>query len=113
MKWDQASAQDTLDCDQVAIGEEMYALCRELFPICRSITGHGVRKTLRIIQRLLPELIIREVPSGTSCFDWIVPPEWNIHDAYVIDPTGRKIVDFKASNLHVVGYSVPIEREMT
>ena len=98
--------------DLTAAGEEMHALCRELFPICRSITGNGVRQTLRTIHRFLPELAVHEGPSGTQCFDWQVPPEWNIRDAYVIDPNGRKIINFNVSNLHVVGYSVPVDREI-
>jgi aminopeptidase-like protein len=91
-------------------GSRAYALARELFPICRSITGPGVRKTLEIIARELPELCIHEVPSGTKCFDWTVPPEWSICDAFIETETGQKIVDFKSSNLHVVGYSAPIDR---
>jgi len=92
-----------------APGQAMHDLATELFPICRSITGNGVRQTLAIIKRELPELQIFEVPSGTRCFDWVIPNEWNIRDAYIIDPNGEKIVDFKQSNLHVVGYSVPID----
>ncbi len=88
----------------------MHDLCRELFPICRSITGDGVRETLAILKKHVPDICIYEVPSGTSCFDWVVPKEWNIRDAYVIDPGGRKIIDFKESNLHVLGYSIPVER---
>ena len=91
------------------IGEEMYSLACELFPICRSITGDGVRKTLKRIKSELPELKILEVPSGTKCFDWTVPLEWNIKDAYIIGPDGDKIIDFKASNLHIVGYSIPVD----
>ena len=91
------------------IGEELYSLACELFPICRSITGDGVRKTLKRIKSELPELKILEVPSGTKCFDWTVPLEWNIKDAYIIGPDGDKIIDFKASNLHIVGYSIPVD----
>jgi aminopeptidase-like protein len=87
-------------------GHEMHTLIARLFPICRSITGDGVRTTLRILQEYLP-LEVREVPSGTRVFDWIVPDEWNIRDAYVIDPIGNKIIDFNKSNLHVLGYSEP------
>lgn len=94
-------------------GEDMYQLCEQLFPICRSITGNGVRQTLQILQKQVPELKIFEVPTGTQAFDWVVPEEWNINDAYIIDPNGNKIVDFKKSNLHVVGYSVPIKKTMT
>lgn len=94
------------------VGSYMYDLCRELFPICRSLTGDGVRQSLEILKRHLPELDINSVPSGTECFDWVVPPEWNIRDAYIIDPDGKKIVDFKQSNLHVVGYSTPVDQFM-
>jgi aminopeptidase-like protein len=95
-----------------AAGEEMYALITELYPICRSITGNGVRETLQILQRELP-LDVHEVTSGTTVFDWTVPREWNIRDAYVQDAAGRRIIDFRRSNLHVVGYSVPVRARMT
>ena len=94
-------------------GQAMHDLAAELFPICRSITGEGFRQSLKILQRELPGLNAFEVPSGTQCFDWQVPREWNIRDAYIIDPEGRKIVDFKVCNLHVVGYSLPIDQVMT
>jgi len=85
----------------------------ELFPICRSITGNGVRKTLKIIKKNFSELKIYEIPSGTKVFDWNVPPEWNIDDAYVIDKNNKKIIDFKKNNLHLVGYSTPINKILT
>ncbi|MBT4764484.1 DUF4910 domain-containing protein [bacterium] len=91
-------------------GKQMHDLCRELFPICRSITGNGLRESLMILKRYVPDLKIFEVPTGTKCFDWEVPKEWNINDAYIVTPDGDKICDFKKSNLHVVGYSVPIDR---
>lgn len=91
-------------------GNDMYALAEELFPICRSITGNGVRETLNIIKREIPELQIHEVPSGTEVFDWMVPKEWNIKDAWVKDFTGKKIIDFRKSNLHVMGYSLPVSK---
>ena len=91
------------------IGQLIHELATELFLICRSLTGDGVRETLKIIQHELPELQIHEVESGTKAYDWVVPQEWNIRDAYILDPDGIKIVDFKCSNLHVVGYSIPID----
>lgn len=90
----------------------MHALCRALWPICRSITGAGFRQSLAMLARDLPGLTVTEVPTGTTCFDWTVPPEWNIRAASVIDPDGRKIIDFRDSNLHVVGYSVPVDRTL-
>ena len=92
-------------------GDAMYALMEELYPICRSITGAGLRQTLEILGRRIP-LQIREVPSGTQVFDWTIPKEWNIRDAYITDPSGRRVVDFRDSNLHVVNYSVPVDAEM-
>jgi len=88
------------------IGRQIHQLMAELFPICRSITGEGFRQTLRILQRHLP-LEIHEVPSGTRVFDWTVPREWNIRDAYVKNARGEKIIDFQESNLHILNYSVP------
>lgn len=93
-------------------GEQMYELMSELFPICRSITGNGVRETLKIIQKHIP-LNIQEIPTGTSVFDWMIPKEWNIHDAYVINPSGKKIIDFKKSNIHILNYSIPIRKKIS
>jgi len=94
------------------LGHEMYSLIEELYPICRSITGDGFRNTLRRLQRFIP-LTMHEVPSGTQVFDWTVPKEWNIRDAYVKDPHGNKVIDFQRSNLHVVNYSVPVRQRMS
>ena len=90
----------------------MYRVIRELYPLCRSITGNGVRETLRIIKKQIP-LQIHEIPTGTQVFDWTVPREWNISDAYVKDSRGDRVIDFQTCNLHVVNYSVPIKRRMS
>jgi aminopeptidase-like protein len=94
------------------LGREMHRLIGELYPICRSITGDGVRQTLRIVQRHIP-LTLHEVPTGTPVFDWTVPPEWNIRDAYVKNSRGERVIDFHASNLHVVNYSRPVRATMS
>lgn len=93
-------------------GDYMYSLAKELFPICRSLTGNGVRQTLAIIKREIPELCIYEIPTGTQVFDWTIPKEWNIRDAWVKDPAGKKIIDFKDCNLHVMGYSSPVHKKI-
>lgn len=98
--------------DRAERGAAMHALARRLFPICRSLTGDGVRETLAVLGEGLPGLRVREVPSGTRVFDWEIPPEWNIRDAYVADAAGRRVIDFRRSNLHVMGYSTPVDREM-
>jgi aminopeptidase-like protein len=97
--------------DSTAEGQAMYRLISELYPICRSITGEGLRQTLRHLQAQIP-LDIREVPSGTPVFDWTVPKEWNIRDAYVKNSRGERVIDFQKSNLHIVNYSVPMNRRM-
>jgi aminopeptidase-like protein len=88
------------------LGFRMHELASELWPITRSITGPGVRETLEILKQEIPELRIESIPTGTQCFDWTVPEEWLITDAYIENEAGNRIVDFKNHNLHVVGYSV-------
>lgn len=98
--------------DFASLGKEMHAMAERLFPICRSITGDGLRQTLNEISKSIP-LHLTEVPSGTQALDWTVPQEWNIRDAYIADLSGKRLVDFKANNLHVVGYSVPVKKRMS
>lgn len=98
--------------DLEKVGREMYQLISDLYPICRSITGNGFRETLNIIKEYIP-IEIHEVESGTKVFDWTVPKEWNIRDAYIKAPDGKKIVDFQQSNLHVVNYSIPVKKRMS
>ena len=95
-----------------AIGRGIYRLIEKLFPICRSITGNGLRETLNIIHERVP-IEIHEVPTGTLVFDWTIPKEWNIRDAYVKDSKGRKILDFNRTNLHILNYSTPIKKTMS
>ena len=93
-------------------GQEMYKWCKELFPINRSLTGHGVRQTLSYLKELIPDLKLHEVPSGTKAFDWTVPKEWNVSEAWIEDPAGRRIVDFQENNLHLMGYSTPVNCQL-
>ncbi len=95
-----------------SLASSLHGLVEELYPICRSITGDGVRKTLDILSRYVP-IERSEVPSGTKVLDWTVPREWNIRDAYVKDLAGRRVVDFRAHNLHVVNYSVPVRQRLS
>lgn len=114
-----ASAKETMDLrgseGSVAsetAGNEMHRLVTELYPICRSITGNGVRETLEMLKRHIPLQVV-EVPTGTRVFDWTVPKEWNIRDAYVKNADGEKIIDFKKSNLHVLNYSSPVNKRVS
>lgn len=91
--------------------DEYYNLAKNiLFPICRSITGRGTKKTLRILKSKFPKLIIKNISSGTKIFDWKIPSEWNIYDAYVLDKNNNKIIDFNKNNLHVIGYSYSVSK---
>jgi aminopeptidase-like protein len=105
------STQHKPNLDLNGVGREIYKLACELYPICRSITGNGLRQSLRILQQHIP-LELNEVPTGTNVFDWTIPKEWNINDAYVKNAVGEKVIDFKESNLHVLNYSVPVRRKI-
>ena len=99
------------ELDWPRLTREADDLFRRLFPICRSLTGDGVRETLRELQSIAA-FDVAEIPSGTRCYDWQVPDEWNICDAYVATAAGERVIDFRRSNLHVVGYSEPFDAEM-
>jgi len=93
-------------------GKEMHDFCKELWPINRSITGNGVRETLEKIKLLIPGLIIKSIPTGAKVFDWEVPKEWRMTNAYIKDPDGNFFCDFTDNNLHIVGYSIPVHKKM-
>ena len=93
-------------------GQEMFTIAEGLYPICRSITGEGLRETLRTVGRRI-DLTIHEVPTGSQVFDWTVPKEWNIRDAWIGRPDGTRVVDFRTSNLHVVNYSIPVRKVLS
>src|SRR5580765_1208986 len=97
--------------DAEQVGAELHDLVRQLFPLCRSITGNGLRQTLALIGERIP-LEVTEVPTGTQVFDWTVPQEWNIEGAWIDGPDGTRVVDFADSNLHVLGYSVPVRERL-
>jgi aminopeptidase-like protein len=98
--------------DAAREGAELYRVVSELYPICRSITGNGVRQSLGILKQQV-DLTLHEVPSGTKVFDWVVPKEWNIRDAYIKNSKGERVVDFRRSSLHVLNYSVPVRKTMS
>jgi len=98
-----------VDADDLAVAEDMYGWARDLFPITRSLTGPGVRETLAYLKALAPSLEVREVASGAQAFDWTVPDEWTLRDAYIEDEAGQRIVDVARCNLHIMGYSLPID----
>ncbi|MDG2450069.1 MAG: DUF4910 domain-containing protein, partial [Saprospiraceae bacterium] len=95
------------------IGEEIYSWAKDLWPYNRSVTGSGVRQTLNYLKNILPELEIKSVKTGYKAFDWEVPKEWIITDAYIEDSKGNKVVDFRNNNLHVVGYSIPVDKMLS
>lgn len=91
-------------------GQIMYDLAARLFPICRSITGNGFRESLNIIRETIPEIKVHEVPSGTQVFDWTIPNEWNCLGGGIYKINGEKVIDFADTNLHILGYSTPIDK---
>ena len=101
-----ALVKDRLD---LALGAEMWGWAKDLFPLCRSLTGEGTRATLRYLADRLPGLALREVASGTAAFDWTVPDEWNVEDAWIENDAGERVVDFRENNLHLMGYSEPVD----
>lgn len=107
------TSESTAERAVAGSGEQMHAFAARLYPICRSITGSGVRASLELVREKLPALDVHEVPSGTPVYDWTVPREWNIRDAYIKDSRGRTVVNFRRSNLHVMSYSAPVHRTMS
>lgn len=99
--------------DTTIAADDLIGFARTIYPINRSLTGDGVRETLGIIKEHLPALQIHEVPTGTPCFDWTIPPEWNVRHAWIQTPDGRRICDFEKCNLHLLGYSVSIDETMS
>ncbi len=100
-----------IEPDNLENGKDLYDFMKTLFPLNRSITGNGVRQTLRLIKEIIPLEII-EVPSGTKVFDWEIPPEWNVDEAYIENPADERIIDFKKNNLHLVNYSIPVNKTL-
>lgn len=97
----------------ITVGQGLYDLATRLFPICRSITGDGFRLSLEMIREQVPEMQVFEVPTGTQVFDWTIPREWNIRGGWIRNKQGETIIDFRNSNLHVLGYSVPIHQTVS
>lgn len=101
-----------MQSDLIRHGEAIYSLIQNLYPICRSITGNGLRRSLEILQQYIP-LELHEIPTGTQVFDWIIPKEWNIRDAYVLNTRGEKVIDFQKSSLHILNYSIPFSGKVS
>ncbi len=94
------------------IGNKIYNLAKKIWSYNRSLTGNGVRKTLFEFNKIFEELKIFEIKSGTKAFDWVIPEEWNVNQAYILDPNKKKICDFKKNNLHLVSYSIPTNKTL-
>ena len=95
------------------IGKKIYNLCKIIFPYNRSLTGNGNRTTLNILKKYCSKLKIKEVPSGTKVFDWVIPKEWNVKEAWIKGPDNKKFADFSKNNLHLVGYSKKIKKKIS
>ena len=95
------------------IGNKIYNLAKKIWSYERSLTGNGVRKTLNEFNKIFNELKIFEVKSGTKAFDWVIPEEWNVNNAYIIGPNKKKICEFKKNNLHLIGYSIPVNKTLS
>ena len=98
---------------KMIIGKEIYKFAKQIWPLNRSLTGEGVRETLRKINSHIPNLVTKSIKTGTKVFDWTIPKEWLVNDAYIITPDGNKVCDFKKNNLHLIGYSIPFKGEMS
>src|SRR5215471_19198620 len=98
--------------DLLELGEQLHQFAADLYPICRSLTGNGVRQTLAAVQGRIP-LVVSEIATGTQVFDWTIPKEWNVRDAYIKDASGERVVDFHDCNLQVLNYSAPIRKTMS
>ena len=95
------------------IGKKIHKLCKVLLPINRSLTGNGNRKTLKILKKYCPKLKIKEIPTGTKIFDWTIPKEWNVKEAWIKGPDNKKFADYSKNNLHLVGYSQKIKKKLS
>ena len=104
---------ETSEANIANIGKEMYKWASDLFPLNRSITGQGNRDTLQYLKKILPDLKILNYKSGEKVFDWTIPDEWHIDEGYIEDEFGNKIIDFKTNNLHILGYSEPVDTWLT
>jgi aminopeptidase-like protein len=107
-----AAPTETLDSSEPDLGREAYELMHRLFPLCRSLTGSGVRTTFDVLHEYIP-LVQIDVPSGSRVCDWTIPDEWNVRDAYIATSDGRRVIDFRRSNLHVVSYSEPVRATLS
>ena len=102
----------TIENSEKDIGNKIYELAKKLWPLNRSITGNGLRQTLKLLNEVCPKIKVHEIKSGKKVFDWIIPKEWNVSEAWIKNSKGEKIIDFKKNNLHLLGYSEPINKKV-